>query len=142
MIGRAPSVVLKQTFGDAIDTFNDAKNVRNYNKFRQYLYPTDNVFIKKVDDPMGFVQGDPDEIIDYLNARQAKKKIFAQFFFKNPHSGVHKKFGDVTGEGIYEDNHQKKPKKPVPQKRHVRYCLRFKKNGGVWLLVTALLAPT
>jgi hypothetical protein len=46
MIGRAPSIDLIQTFGDAIDTFNGARADGDYRNFKQYLYPTD-VYIQK-----------------------------------------------------------------------------------------------
>jgi len=138
MRGRPPSGHLIQTFKDAIETFNGAQLDQNYDKFKQYLYPVD-VFIQKVDDPGGFEQGDPDKITNYLNAGEAKTKFFPQFFYDDdpPHHKEHKNYtvGDVTGTGEYQDKYTVNTKIPV------QFCLRFKKYGQVWLLVTALVAP-
>jgi hypothetical protein len=143
---RAPSPDLKQTFKDAIADFNDAVNVGDYRNFRQYLYPINSVYIQKVDDPAGYIQGSPDDIINYLNADEAifPKKLFPKLLYDEnpppddmPHAKEHKSdtVGDVTGTGDYQDRYDDSTT------IRVQYCLRFKKYGKNWLLVTALVAP-
>jgi hypothetical protein len=139
-----PSVHLIPTFEAAIEDFNNAQNDKDYRNFLQYLYLTDKILIQKVDDPESFVTGYAANIIQYLNDGEADPLTpkFPQFDYKKPPHGkehrnkIHELVGDVTGTGKYQDIYTD------PATIDVQYCLRFKKNGqGIWLLVTALVAP-
>lgn len=136
--GNPPSGHLVQTFEDAIATFNAAQTDGDYSNFIQYLYPTD-VYIQKVDDPGGFEEGTPADIVSYLNTQEAQTGYFPQFFYDHdpPHHKEHKNYGvgDVTGTGKYQDKYTDNTKIPV------QFCLRFKKRRDIWLLVTALVVP-
>ena len=69
------------TFKAVIGDFNDARNVGDYREFLQYLHPTSQILVQKVDDPGDFVVKPRDGIIGYLNTTQAQTKSFPQFYF-------------------------------------------------------------
>jgi hypothetical protein len=135
----APSGNLIATFEALIADFNDAKNVKSYQNFRQYLYPI--ALIQKVDDPGEFVIGPPTTIINYLNGGEAQTGFFPQFQYDadpQPNQYTNKfnePIGDVTGTGTYQDKITNSAIIPV------RYLLRFKQIAGNWLLATALVVP-
>jgi hypothetical protein len=141
-----PSGQLIPTFKALIKDFNAANTVGDYRNFEQYLYPTPNVLIQKVDDPGKYKSGSRDVIIRYLNTNEAVTGKFPQAFYVDAslHDIIYQShdhtqlFGTVAGTGTYQDDIRVVPPVTIP----VIYCLRFQQyTDGNWLLVTANVAP-
>jgi hypothetical protein len=124
------AISLTATFLKAIDTFNGAKDPRNYDALKQFLHP--NIVMKRVNDTAS-VTGSQN-VIDYLNSTQKGKWPQVDYSQQIDPEYIDGNIGNITGRGTYTVGE-------TPLKVQLAFCFRRDSADSPWLVADANCTP-